>query len=49
MTARASPPAGYPVRQPLTRLSLIAVLLAHRAWWSRLSVGSRDDPVQTVA
>ena len=26
-----------------------AALLAHRAWWSRLSVGSRDDPVQTVA
>jgi len=28
---------------------VLAALLAHRAWWSRLSVGSRDDPVQTVA
>ena len=28
---------------------VLAALLAHRAWWSRLSLGSRDDPVQTVA
>ena len=28
---------------------VLAPLLAHRAWWSRLSVGSRHDPVQAVA